>query len=346
MEQVAQVDDDQQPGQREEFALHGQAGGAGQPRQARQVAFAAADGSTLVGTLQLPAGEGPHPVALLLVGSGEVDRDSDHPKMRTGVTRQLAEALADAGIGSLRYDKRGVGASGGSYLESTFPDARADASAALATLHRQPEADRDRVLVIGHSEGALHAASLAAATPELAGVCLLAGPAVTGEEALRWQAHHIVATLPSPVRAVLRLLRQTPERAQGKLFAKVRGTEQDVMRIQGRRINAGWMRGFLDHDPAQDLARVEVPVLAVTGELDLQVDPEDVDRIAALVTRARVEAHRVPSVNHLLRHSNGTGSPTEYRKQLAAQQPVDPRVLAMVTTWAAGRVASAGVASP
>ena len=337
---MQQADDVQQPGQRAGLARHGQ---ARQARQARQLAFAAADGSSLVGTLQLPAGEAPHPVALLLVGSGEVDRDSDHPKMRTGVTRQLAEALADVGIGSLRYDKRGVGASGGSYLETTFADARADATAALAALRRQPEADPDRVLVIGHSEGALHAASLAAAAPDLVGVCLLAGPAVTGEEALRWQAQHIVATLPSPVRALLRLLRQTPERAQGKLFARIRGTEQDVLRIQGRRINAGWMRGFLDHDPAQDLARVEVAVLAVTGELDLQVAPEDVERITALVTRAPVEAHRVPSVNHLLRHCDGTGSPTEYRGQLKAQQAIDARVLAMVTTWAAARVARARI---
>lgn len=309
-----------------------------------EVRFAGADGSELVGTLCLPEWDGPHPAVLLLVGSGEVDRDSNHPSMRTEVTRHLAKVLADRGIASLRYDKRGVGASAGSYLATTFAGARADAAAALVALRRQPGVDPEQVLVIGHSEGAVHAASLAAADPGLAGVGLLAGTATSGEAALRWQAEVILPTLPAPVRGLLRLLRQSPERAQGKLFTRIRATDRDVLRVQGRRINAGWMRGFLDHDPALDLAQVRIPVLALTGELDLQVEPGAVDRVAELVTRAPVETHRIPQVNHLLRRTEGTGSPTEYRKQLRAEQPLDPRVLAAVTAWVASVLSGSEVA--
>ncbi len=305
---------------------------------ALDVTFLAADGHELSGTLELPTGQAPHPAALLIVGSGEVDRNSDHPRLALGVTRELAGALAETGIASLRYDKRGVGASGGDHLATTFDDARADAVAALAALRAHPAIDHDRVLVIGHSEGALHAASVAADDPTVAGVGLLACPATTGEATMRWQAERIVPTLPAVVRLLLRVLRQSPERAQTKLFARVRATDGAVQRIQGRKLNVGWLRGFLDHDPAPDLARMRVPVLALTGALDLQVDPDDLERIADLVAPAPVQTHRIPEVNHTLRHSSGTGAPSEYKRQVKTGQPLDPRVLHTITGWAGDRV--------
>lgn len=241
-------------------------------------------------------------------------------------------------MASLRYDKRGVGASGGTYLTTTFTDARADAAAALTALREHAAVDSDRVLVIGHSEGALHAISLAASDPTLAGVGLLAGPATTGEATLHRQAERIVPTLPALVRVLLGVLRQAPARAQTKLFTKVRSTEAVVLRVQGRRLNAGWLRGFIDHDPGPELARLTVPVLALTGDRDLHVDPDDLERIAALVTEAPVETHRVPQLDHILRKADGLGSPVpEYRRQIKAGQPVDPTVLDTLTRWATAR---------
>jgi len=157
---------------------------------------------------------------------------------------------------------------------------------------------------------------------------------VTGERAMHWQAEQTVPTLPLMVRGLIRLLRQTPERATGKLFAKVRATDATVLRVQGKRLNAGWLRGFIDHDPAADLARVAVPVFALTGDRDLQVDPSDLDRMRNLVLDAPLETHRPAQINHLLRHTNGVGSPTEYRKQVKAGQRTAPHVLDALTSWA------------
>ncbi len=66
----------------------------------------ASGGERLAGTLTLPDGDGPFPAVLLVPGSGPVNRDSDHRRLPLGVTRELAEAFAAAGIASLRYDKR------------------------------------------------------------------------------------------------------------------------------------------------------------------------------------------------------------------------------------------------
>ncbi|MEU7752332.1 hypothetical protein [Micromonospora sp. NPDC049171] len=73
------------------------------------------DGLPLVGTLTLPVGPGPHPAVLLLHGSGRLDRDSNTARLRMELGPPLAKSLANAGIATLRYDRRGVGATGGDW---------------------------------------------------------------------------------------------------------------------------------------------------------------------------------------------------------------------------------------
>ena len=108
---------------------------------------------------------------------------------------------------------------------------------------------------------------------------------------------------------------------------------------RGVRLNARWTREFLDHDPRTDLARVTVPVLALTGTKDLQVDPADLDVIAATVP-GPVTAHRLPDRTHTLRHQPGPASLRSYREEL--RRPVDPAVLDAVVTWCSGLVREVG----
>ena len=106
--------------------------------------FAARDGTRLAGTLT----PGAAPAALILSGSGPLDRDSNMKGQALNVGNALAEVLATRGLASLRYDKRGVGESGGEYLMTGFEQETDDARAALGVL------DSDRRVVIGHSVGA------------------------------------------------------------------------------------------------------------------------------------------------------------------------------------------------
>src|SRR6185312_10205357 len=69
-------------------------------------------GSTTVsGTLVRPFGSGPFPAVVMVAGSGPTDRDWNSPLLpgSNGSARLIAEALARAGIASLRYDKRASG---------------------------------------------------------------------------------------------------------------------------------------------------------------------------------------------------------------------------------------------
>jgi len=287
-------------------------------------------GLSLAGTFAAPGSDLPAPAVLMLPGSGQTDRNDNAKPLPIDLFPPLSRALVEHGYATFRYDKRGVGSSDGDYWRSSFDDRLVDATAARGWLRDRPEVDASRVFVLGHSEGALLAIRLAAGPAPVSGVILLAGAARSGEQILTWQARQIADSLTGLNRWVLRILRIDIARSQRKAFARLRASSANVVRIQGRRINAAWMREFLDYDPAIDLAHIEVPVLAITGDRDIQTDPDDLDRMRRLV-RGPFEAHRLPGVTHLLRTEAAKRGLRGYREQ--SRRPVDPRVASAILAW-------------
>jgi uncharacterized protein len=288
------------------------------------------DGCVLAGTFTAAAD--PVAAALLISGSGRSNRDSDvrlrgGRMLRVGVLRAVADALERARVSTLRYDKRGVGASDGDALRVGMADGRADARAGLGWL--ADRVTRLPLLAVGHSEGAWYAAELAA-DEAVAGAVLLAAGARPAEQILAWQAEMVAARLPQLTKAILRMARSDVIGTHRKRVARIRASQADVIRIQGMRCNARWFRDFLAYDPSPVLARIEVPVLAITGGQDVQVPPEDVDTIGRLV-RGPFEGHVVGDLNHLLRPDPDSVGPRGYRR--AVRQPVSPEVLGLVTGW-------------
>ena len=294
------------------------------------VSFGSA-GLTLAGTLTLPDGVSRAPAVLMLAGSGQADRDDNTNKLPINVFPQLARAMLEIGFATLRYDKRGVGGSGGDYWATGFNDRLTDAVAAVAWLASQPMVDASHIFVLGHSEGALIAIRLAAGAAPGAGAVLLAGSAKTGEETLLWQGGQIAKTLTGFNRWLVTTLHIDPQASQRKYLAKLKATTGDVARIQlVQKINAKWMREFLAYDPAADLVRIKVPVLAITGSDDIQVDPADLQRMAELLP-GDFESHIVPGVTHLLRAESIGQGLRSYRQQ--ADKPIDERVVGFICRW-------------
>lgn len=298
---------------------------------AREVSFDSG-GCALAGTYD----EAINPVAaaLLISGSGKTDRDSDvhlplHQMLRGGITRQISDALVAARVCALRYDKRGIGASGGDYLSVGMTQRLADARAALGWL--AATAAGLPLLAIGHSEGTYYAAQLAA-DGDVAGAVLVSGSARTGAEVLSWQTQQMAARLPRSARVILRLMRTDATRAQRKNMDRILASSDDVMRIQGSKVNARWVRDFAAYDPKPVLARIAVPVLAITGGEDVQVPPADVDTMGQLV-QGPFDGHVVADLSHMLRPDPGSIGPRGYK--LATRQPVSPEVLDLITGWVA-----------
>ena len=289
-----------------------------------------ADGCTLAGSY-IEASD-PVAAALLITGSGRTDRNSDvrlplGQRLRGDITRAVAESLAAAGVSSLRYDKRGVGASGGDYLTTGMGQRLADARVARDWL--AAKAAGLPLLAVGHSEGTYYAAQLAA-DGQAAGIVLLSGAARTGADVLTYQVAQLADRMPATAKLILRLMRTDVVRAQRKNLAKILASAADVIRVQGTRVNARWTRDFVAYDPVVALSRVSVPVLAITGEHDLQVPPGDVEVMGGLV-HGPFEGHVVPGLSHMLRPDPDCLGPRGYRRQ--TRQPVSALVLQLVTDW-------------
>lgn len=261
------------------------------PRPSEEEVTFEAAGMSVHGTLTLPVGEGPYPTLLLIAGSGPTDRDWNSPLLpgTNGSAALLARALAEQGVASLRYDKRGTGKTG--IPETvTWADYLAEQQAALGFLRAEPKVDGKNLYVAGHSEGAAHALKLAAAEGEaIAGVILLS-PA--GRPLLQV----VMDQLTPQLRGAL-----PPDAAEKELasmqaaFTAIANgepvTPSEVTQIPGLQnvltaflapASVGFARELLVFDPQAAFAALPHRTLIVSGGKDLQVSAErDVKPLAA-----------------------------------------------------------------
>jgi pimeloyl-ACP methyl ester carboxylesterase len=288
------------------------------------------NGVILSGTLTLPSAEGVYPAVLMIPGSGQVDRDENARKLPINAFRQISDYLVRQGYATLRYDKRGVGASQGDYWKTGFFDNAADAAQALHFLKAHHHILSDQIFLLGHSEGAGIAAHLAGTGASAAGVILLSGWARRGEALMLWQAGQIVKGMHGVNKWLIDLLHVDVAKAEQKKLAQIKRSQGDTYRQLFVRVNAKWYREMLAYDPAEDMPNIHVPVLALTGSKDIQVDPADLQRMGELI-RGDFEAHELPGITHILRLDPESPSIDHYRQLVA--RPVDPLVLDAISNW-------------
>jgi len=134
-------------------------------------------GIHLAGTLTLPNTNGPFPAAILISGSGQQNRDCEGAFHRPFLV--LADILTRQGIAVLRVDDRGVGGTtrSGPFFNSTTKDLASDVMTGVQYLRTRKEIIPSKIGLIGHSEGGLIASMLAADSPDIAFIVLMAAPA-------------------------------------------------------------------------------------------------------------------------------------------------------------------------
>ena len=298
---------------------------------------------SLAGTLTLPPGAGPHPVVVLLTGSGAQNRDEEIFGMKP--FRLIADHLTRRGIAVLRCDDRGIGGSTGSMAQATTADFAEDALAQVLFLRGRADIDKDRIGLLGHSEGGLVAPMVASRSKDVAFIVLMSGPAVTGEQILLAQGQLLAQAsgiAPEQIArntelqrkmfsaartgqgwkeieeqtytAAREALEKLPE-AQRRGIPDLDGLARKTAGQQLAAARSPWFKYFIEHDPAPALAAVTCPVLAIFGERDLQVPTGQnrgaMEEIFKKSGNRQVTVHVVPRANHLYQDSV-TGNATEY----------------------------------
>jgi alpha-beta hydrolase superfamily lysophospholipase len=250
-------------------------------------------GGQLAGTLELPAGVAKPRVALIIAGSGPTDRDGNSSMIpgRNDSLKLLAAGLADAGIATVRYDKRGIGASAAAGpAESalrfdTFVD---DATAWIARLKSDPRFAS--VAVIGHSEGSL-IGMLAAQQAGAAAYVSIAGIADSASTLLRKQ---LEGKLPPDLEKESERILAALE--SGVVVDPVSPALAALYRPSVQPYLISWFK----YVPAQRIAALTMPVLIVQGNTDIQVDVVQANRLHSARPGAKLAI--IPGMNHVFKH--------------------------------------------
>lgn len=251
----------------------------------------AVEGGMMQALEEIPDQDGPHPVAILIAGSGPTDKDGNSLTLagKNNSLKMLAEELKAKGIAVIRYDKRGVGdnaALAKAESELRFDDYAEDA-AAWIRFAKEDERFTD-VSVIGHSEGAL--VGLVAANQQgLDSYISLAGVGRTADDLLREQLSTLPADQFEEAQAILDQL------AQGKTVDEVSPELQQIFRPSVQPYLQSWMA----YDPIAQAETLNAEALFVGGTHDLQVPADD----ARLLHEAKSgsELLIVDGMNHVLK---------------------------------------------
>jgi len=314
-------------------------------------------GIKLAGTLTLPEHGGPFPAVVLITGSGAQDRNEEIMNHRPFLV--LADHLTKTGIAVLRVDDRGVGGSTGDVESSTSEDFALDVLAGVDFLKNRKEIDSKKIGLIGHSEGGLIAPIAASKTEDVAFIVLMAGTGLTGEEIIYLQSRLIaqssgvknedieqnldvqrkifaVVKSGEPVDIIKNKLQKMfldDFNAKTEDERKAMGDPEASFEAQVRQVTSRWFIFFLTYDPTTHLKMVKCPVLAINGEIDLQVPPKEnlaaIDKALREAGNRHVTIKEFPGLNHLFQRAS-IGTPSEYAK---ISETINPEVLSLISSW-------------
>jgi len=292
----------------------------------------------LSGTLTSPNGLTKFPVAVLISGSGQTDRDETIGKHK--IFKTLAEYLSNNGIGVLRYDDRGgFKSSGPSVANSTTQELALDVEAAVEYLENIEKFEN--VGFIGHSEGGGIGPIVISKVKDVSFFVSLAGPGVTGKEVLLKQnrdiylgvgvkEEHINHYLDSFFEPVLDFMvsendsttkankikslgENYREKYKGENFALSMNTNETNIPVFMRQLNSKWFVSFIQFNPKPYWKQVDCPTLALKGSLDVQVEVKSNLGAIESLKNKHIETKVLENHNHLFQVAK-TGGLQEYAK--------------------------------
>jgi len=315
------------------------------------------DNIKISGTLSVPRGGGPYPAVLLITGSGSQDRNETIAGHRPFLV--LADHLTRNGIAVLRVDDRGIGGTEMGSLSATSENFAEDALAGVNFLKQRKEIAPKMIGLIGHSEGGMIAPMAAARSNDVSFIVLLAGPGQRGEDIIYTQTEQIQkaqGTHVDTIRHTLALMKKINaivktetdakrieqrineeiaayERTLGDLQRKLFEPAATAVKASMTMYKTPWYRYFVTYDPQPVLKNVKAPVLALNGELDLQVAvKENLDLIGAALKAGGnedVTLKAFPKRNHLFQTTQ-TGLLSEYGQ---IEETMSPEVLKTMSDW-------------
>jgi pimeloyl-ACP methyl ester carboxylesterase len=311
----------------------------GQNFNEKEVVFAdLSETFKLSGTFTSPKGLKNYPVAVLISGSGQTDRDETLGKHK--IFKELAEYLSNNGIGVLRYDDRGgFKSEGPKTVNSTTQELALDVVAALKFVKK--ELKIKKIGLIGHSEGGGIGPIVASKVKNLDFLVSLAGPGVSGREILIQQnkdiyleagvplehVEHFIKDFFEPMLSDVVLEKDSTSKANnikklGENYQKKYKAENFVLGMTTnsaniplimKQLNNPWFINFIKYDPQEYWKNLKIRTLALNGDLDIQVNAKVNLTAIENQKNKHIKTKILKKHNHLFQIAK-TGNVQEYYK--------------------------------
>ena len=248
----------------------------------------------IYGTLTIPTSATESSIVIIVPGSGPTDRNCNSlVGLQTNAYKMLSEGLANNGISTLRFDKRGVGQSKDALKnqsELRFETYITDVQDWITLI--QKDQRFSEIFILGHSEGAL-IGMIAVNQTNIAGYISISGVAKSADIVLGEQLR---TKLPPPLlsesNTILDSLRL------GKTASNINPNLSSIFEPSVQPYLISWMK----YDPIKEFGRMTIPALIIQGTTDLQVTVDN----AKLLSKAKTDAKLaiIDNMNHVLKDSN------------------------------------------
>lgn len=253
------------------------------------------DDCVLHGTLTLPEGYDYECVALLISNTNTSDRDGNERIMRNNALRMIATELASNGIASLRYDKRGVGASHYPQAERgqvSISTGASDVKNLIESLRRDKRFGK--VVVVGHGDGSLLAlVALSRGAPASAFVSI-EGVGRSYDQVLKDQ----LASQPVQMRDIAYEIIDSLKVGRRYNNVPVFLSSFFAPQIQP------YLMSSMRYNPQDLIRKLRIPILVLHGDTDIKVKVEDARLLNAANPSSRLVV--VTGMNHVLKNCPST----------------------------------------
>lgn len=307
------------------------------------------DKVVLAGTLTLPKKNGNFPAVILISGSGPQNRDEELLNHKPFLV--LADYLTKNGIAVLRFDDRGTAESTGDFNKATTFDFAKDVEYAIEYLQKRKEINKNKIGLIGHSEGGIIAPIVASENKDIAFIVLMAGSSLRGDKLLLLQKYKMEMQMGINEQlaennqqifagAYKIILNENLDKAMisdtlSKYFVSKYGyalpENQKIALVN--QLSSPWMINFIRIDPALYLSKVNCAVLAINGSKDIQVpSKENLNLMEAIFKKSKntnVKVIELQGLNHLFQECE-TGATSEYA---TIEQTLSPIALIEILIW-------------
>lgn len=245
------------------------------------------------GKLMLPENNTPCPLVIIIAGSGPTDMDGN--SIGLGMTNNsllyLAKELADNGIASVRYDKRGIGksqAAGTSEEELRFEHYIDDATAWAEMFGN--DSRFSTIAIAGHSEGSLIGMVAAQKSKAVKAYISIAGTGRPAYEVIEEQLKRNPEQIQREAAAI------NKELCEGRIVENIPNYLASLYRKSVQPYLISWFR----YNPAKEISKLKIPVLIVQGDMDIQVGVKEAETL--LAARMFSSYHIIKDMNHVLKH--------------------------------------------